>query len=116
MGMYNCLLPIDNPLGLARSAAVVIVILTISVNVGLIMDAMSQGRTNKQHADPASVIAPAGTANGHAVGSLSSSSGTSSVRRSNQLKLQAGLPTGICVKSLLMWQLLFISGEHTKVP
>ena len=105
----------DNPLGLARSAAVVIVILTISVNVGLIMDAMSQGRTNKQHADPASVIA-AGTANGHAVGSLSSSSGTSSVRRSNQLKLQAGLPAGIYVKSVLMWQLLFISGEHTKVP
>ena len=97
---HNC----DNSPGLARSAAVVIVILTISVNVGLIMDAMSQGRTNKQHADPASVIA-AGTANGHAVGSLSSSSGTSSVRRSNQLKLQAGLPTGICMESLLIWHL-----------
>ena len=48
------------------------------------------------------MIAAAGTANGHAVGSLSSSSGTSSVRRSNQLKLQAWLPTGICVKSVLM--------------
>ena len=77
---------------MARSAAVVIVVLTISVNVGLIMDAMAQGR-NKHHADPASAL-ESGTANGHAVGPLSSSSGGSSgvsVRRSNQLKLQAGL-------------------------
>ena len=73
---------------MARSAAVVIVILTISVNVGLIMDTMSQGKANKHHADPASVI-ESGTANGHAVGS-GSSSGVS-VRRSNQLKLQVGL-------------------------
>ena len=78
-------------IGMARSAAVVIVILTISVNVGLILDAMSQGRSNKHHADPASALESPqqpGTANGHAVGS-SGSSGVS-VRRSNQLKLQAG--------------------------
>ena len=41
---------------MARSAAVVIVILTISVNVGLIMDAMGQGRSNKHHADPAAAL------------------------------------------------------------